>query len=70
MFRLQEEHDVAITNKGVYVAPGKQAPAGERKLYLLVEGPTERGVKQCKAEMKRIIKEATERAMVSGRYQI
>ena len=70
MFRLQEEHDVAITNKGVYVAPGRQAPAGERKLYLLVEGPTERGVKQCKAEMKRIIKEATERAMVSGRYQI
>lgn len=34
--------------KGVYVAPGKQPPEGERKIYLLIEGPTETSVKQAK----------------------
>ena len=43
---------------------------GDRKLYLLIEGPTERGVKLCKQEMKKMIKEATERTLMSGRYQV
>ncbi|QDZ22735.1 DEAD-box ATP-dependent RNA helicase [Chloropicon primus] len=70
VFRMQNQYDVAITNKGVYVPPGKQPFSGERKLYLLIEGPTERGVKLCKTEIKKIIKEATEKSMMSGRYNI
>ena len=69
--RMSEEFDVAITARGVYVAPGKQPREGERKLYLLIEGPMERGVKLCKAEIKKIIQATTERTLLSGsRYQI
>lgn len=28
--------------------PGKQPPEGERKIYLLIEGPTENSVKRAK----------------------
>jgi hypothetical protein len=30
------------------VPPGKQPPEGERKIYLLIEGPTELAVKHAK----------------------
>ncbi len=49
--------------------------AGERKLYLLIEGPTEGHVKKAKAEIKKIIEETTEKVMrrdapAAGRYSI
>jgi ATP-dependent RNA helicase DDX46/PRP5 len=34
---VQERTDCAITNKGMYIQPGKTVPPGERKLYLLIE---------------------------------
>lgn len=36
----------------------QQPPPGERKLYLLIEGPTERSVREAKAKVKEIIEQA------------
>ena len=38
---IQEWTKVAITTKGAYYPPGRNPPAGERKLFLLIEGETE-----------------------------
>ena len=43
--------DVSVTNKGIYVKPGLQPPAGERKLYLLTEGDAERKVKMAASQV-------------------
>lgn len=43
--------DVSVTNKGIYVKPGLQPPAGERKLYLLIEGDAERKVKMAASQV-------------------
>ena len=63
MAMLNELTGAAVTTKGTFVPPGKPVPEGERKLYLLIEGPTEGTVKKAKAEIKRIIQEMTEKAM-------
>lgn len=49
--------------------------AGERKLFLLIEGPTEQHVKKAKAEIKKILEETTEKIMrrdapAAGRYSV
>ena len=48
----------AVTTKGTFYPTGK-APQGERKLYLLIEGPTEIAVKRAKADIRKILDEAT-----------
>jgi len=45
---IGETTGAALITKGVYVPPGKQPPEGERKIYLLIEGPTELAVKHAK----------------------
>lgn len=45
---IGETTGAALITKGVYVPPGRQAPEGERKIYLLIEGPTELSVKHAK----------------------
>ena len=54
---IQEWTKVAITTKGAYYPPGRNPPAGERKLFLLVEGETEAAVKTARKEMRRILEE-------------
>jgi ATP-dependent RNA helicase DDX46/PRP5 len=54
---------------------GEPVPPGERKLYLLIEGPTEQAVKRAKAEVKKGLEESTEKAMrreggAAGRYAV
>ncbi|EIE18729.1 DEAD-domain-containing protein [Coccomyxa subellipsoidea C-169] len=74
--QLNELTGAAVTTKGFYVAPNQQPPEGERKLYLLIEGPTEAKVREAKAEIKRILEEFTEKAMrrdaapQPGRYTV
>lgn len=58
-----ERWDVAIFSKGSYVAPGKKAPLGEKKMYLHIEGKEQRCVTEAKNELKRLIQDA---AMESG----
>jgi len=45
---IEETTGAALITKGVYVPPGKAPPEGERKIYLLIEGPTELSVKHAK----------------------
>ncbi len=59
-----------------YNPTGAQPPEGERKLYLLIEGPTEATVRKAKQEIRRVIEELVEKAMRrdvgagARRYQI
>lgn len=50
--------DCAVTTKGGYIPPGRNALPGERKLHLLVEGNSEVEVQRCKAEIIRMLEEA------------
>mmetsp|Transcript_27558 Transcript_27558/g.38040 ORF Transcript_27558/g.38040 Transcript_27558/m.38040 type:complete len:531 (-) Transcript_27558:118-1710(-) len=68
----------AITTRGQYYAPKTNPPIGERKLYLLIEGPTESVVRRAKQEIKTVL-EATmdhmtnlpgHRNQAAGRYSI
>lgn len=54
----------AITPRGTFVPLGRAPPPGERKLYLLIEGPDENSVLQAKSEIRRMIEEST--AIASG----
>ncbi len=63
MAMINEMTGAAVTTKGFFVPPGRQPPEGERRLYLLIEGPTENSVRKAKAEIKKILEEYTEKAM-------
>jgi ATP-dependent RNA helicase DDX46/PRP5 len=72
---LNELTGAAVTTKGLYTPPGRAPEEGQRKLYLLIEGPTENSVKKAKAEIKKILEETTEKALrrdapATGRYTI
>ncbi|KAI9506638.1 P-loop containing nucleoside triphosphate hydrolase protein [Coemansia spiralis] len=75
--QIIEQTGVAITTRGIFVPPGRPVPEGERRLYLSIEGDSERSVEQAKTEFKRILTEATvhimeqdARAGGSGRYSV
>jgi ATP-dependent RNA helicase DDX46/PRP5 len=55
-----------IISRGSYVPSGKKLEVGERKLFLLIEGPTEMQVKQAKIEVLRLLEEETLRQGASG----
>lgn len=55
---LVELTGVAITPKGSYVAPGKPVPAGERKLYLSIEGPSQEAITQARNGIKQVLESA------------
>ena len=72
---LHEQTGAVVTVRGEYQAPGMTLPEGERKIYLLIEGPTEEVVRNGKREVKRVLEEATERSLrrdaaAGGRYQV
>jgi hypothetical protein len=52
-----EYAEVGITVRGIYVAPGREPPVGERKLFLAIESVNERGLALAKSEIIRLIKE-------------
>jgi ATP-dependent RNA helicase DDX46/PRP5 len=58
----------AITTKGQYVPPGKPPGPSERKLYLLVEGPTERSVREAKTKIREILEVAAQREQLPGGF--
>ncbi|CAH2036683.1 unnamed protein product [Thlaspi arvense] len=66
----------AITTRGQFYPPGRIAGPGERKLYLFIEGPTEKSVKQAKGELKRVLEDITNQALSlpggaqPGRYSV
>ncbi|EFH61002.1 hypothetical protein ARALYDRAFT_341099 [Arabidopsis lyrata subsp. lyrata] len=48
--------------RGKFYEAGRITGPGERKLYLFVEGPTEKSVKTAKAELKRVVEDVTNQA--------
>eukprot|EP00890_Picochlorum_soloecismus_P004137 jgi/Picsp_1/4724/NSC_02093-R1_dead-box atp-dependent rna helicase 42-like len=60
---IGEQFSAAVVVRGRYFKPGTQVPEGERKLYLIIEGPSTDVVKKAKAEIKKILEESTEKAM-------
>ena len=77
---LDQVTDMTGTNvisRGSYIPPGKKPEGGERKLFLLIEGPTDLQVKQCKLELTRLLEEETMKLGASssvsasaGRYSV
>ncbi|KAF8937014.1 pre-mRNA processing RNA-helicase [Dissophora ornata] len=61
--QISDHSGAAITTRGVFVEEGKQPPAGERKLYLFVEGDSQLVIDKAKNEIKRILQEQTMRAV-------
>mmetsp|Transcript_18684 Transcript_18684/g.28953 ORF Transcript_18684/g.28953 Transcript_18684/m.28953 type:complete len:488 (-) Transcript_18684:51-1514(-) len=57
--RLQDEFQTAVTLKGEYFGPGRQPGEGERKLYLHLEATSERVLKNCVVEIRRLLNEET-----------
>lgn len=74
MAAITEFTGCVITTRGTYVAPGRPTPAGERKLYLYVEGPDPTSVYNATHEIKRILREAASNAFPDreqyGKYSI
>jgi ATP-dependent RNA helicase DDX46/PRP5 len=65
---ISEFTGAVITTRGQYIPPGKQLPIGERKLHLLIEGPTERSVKDAKGRIKEIIEQAVAKESLPGGF--
>jgi ATP-dependent RNA helicase DDX46/PRP5 len=66
---------VAIISRGSYCLPGKKIADGEKRLHLIIEGPSELAVAQARIEILRLLDEETIRlgssATVStGRYSV
>jgi ATP-dependent RNA helicase DDX46/PRP5 len=60
---VEEATGAAVIAKGVYVDKGRDPPPGERRMYLLIQGPSADAVRAAKAQLKAVIEEATEKAM-------
>ena len=54
---IQEFTKAVIITKGQYYAHGRNPPAGERKLYFLIEGESEVAVKAARKELRRSLDE-------------
>lgn len=55
---VTENTSCVATTRGNFYPVGRNPPAGERKLHLLIEGPDERAVKAAYKEIKRKLEEA------------
>lgn len=75
---IEDATGAAVIMKGVFYPAGAEIPPGERKMYLLIQARTPAAVRAAKAACKRIIEEATEKAMrrdggagpVGGKYNV
>lgn len=70
---ITESTGCAITTKGVHVAPGKQPPQGERKLYLHIEGSSQEMVNLAKQDIIKVLSEAMANLppeRITGRYSV
>lgn len=64
--RLQDEFQTAVTLKGEYFGPGREPAEGQRKLYLHLEATSERILKNCVTEIRRLLNEETLRVGARG----
>jgi len=62
---LIEQFEVTVMVKGVYCAKG-EAPPGERKLYLQIDGKEESQVQGAKRALEEQLEEETQKALTAG----
>jgi ATP-dependent RNA helicase DDX46/PRP5 len=43
----------------VFVPPGRQPPAGQRRIHLLIEATSDTALKKAKTELRRLLEEET-----------
>jgi ATP-dependent RNA helicase DDX46/PRP5 len=73
---ITERAGVTVISRGSFVPPGRKLELGERKLFLLIEGPNEMSVKFAKMEIQRALEEETLKIGASattgsfGRYSV
>ena len=60
---IQDGTGAAIIAKGQFFGPGADVPPGQRKMFLLIQGRSEGVVRAAKAACRKVIEEATEKAM-------
>ncbi|EPY49938.1 ATP-dependent RNA helicase Prp11 [Schizosaccharomyces cryophilus OY26] len=77
IMHVTELTGTSITTRGNFYLPGKNPEAGEEKLYLWIEGPSELVVSQAVTELKRLLLEGVEhslegssKAAPTGRYTV
>ncbi len=65
---ITERTGVTVISRGSFIPPGKKIDpnSGERKLYLLIEGPSEMQVKFARMEIMRALEEETIKIGASG----
>jgi ATP-dependent RNA helicase DDX46/PRP5 len=73
--KVLEQTGVSITTKGSFFTNGRLPGPGEAKLHLLVEGETPVQVESAMRELRRLLSEASDAALVSrevptGRYSV
>lgn len=56
---VEEFTGCVVTTRGKYYAPGRNPPAGERKLHFLIEGPSRSAVKMARRDIKQKLEEAS-----------
>jgi len=57
--RMQDEFRTAVTLKGSYFPPGKEAGPGERKIYLHLEATSDTILRNAVLEIQRLLNEET-----------
>ena len=75
--KVLDQTGVSITNKGTFFPAGRLPGPGESKLHLVVEGETPVQVENAMRELRRLLSEASDAALVSssreapsGRYSV
>ena len=71
---IMESTGAVVLCKGVYIQPGRSAPAGTQALHLAVTGRTPIVVKRAVAELRRLLNEATQEELQKrqpmGKYKV
>lgn len=65
---IQDDTGAVITTRGMFVPPGKPLAPGDRKLFLLVEGGTERCVREAKMRIRQLLEEAAAKELLPGGF--
>ena len=74
---IGEFSEAYITVRGLFVPPGREPKEGEKRLFLSLEGKSERAIQLAKQEIKRVIKEEAQKMasrikphQQAGRYSV
>jgi len=60
MQNISEWFGCGVVTTGIYVPLGRKPPVGQKPLALVVEGDSELSVRRARAELRRVLDEATE----------